>query len=133
VSGNDMSYDLFKDYVNSISYTKEKLLDSDDENWTTNYSPYMICKVFSMYKDTILYSNEMNMLHHLDNKLQFDYLLNIIRPSKRYATWPKKKKHRDFDFVKEYYNYSNKKTEVVMDILTECQIEDIKNIMYKGD
>jgi hypothetical protein len=127
-----MSYDLFKDYIPSISHTKKRLMDSDDEQWEKNYQPYLVNKNYSNFQDTILYANEMNKYHNLDNKLQFDYLLNSIRPRKRFSPWHKKTIHNDFDYVKEYYGYSNKKTEQALNILTKKQIEEIKSQMNKG-
>lgn len=127
-----MSYDLFKDYIPSISHTKKRLMDSDDEQWEKNYQPYLVNKNYPNFQDTILYANEMNKYHNLDNKLQFDYLLNSIRPRKRFSPWHKKTIHNDFDYVKEYYGYSNKKTEQALNILTKKQIEEIKSQMNKG-
>jgi len=127
-----MSYDLFKDYIPSISHTKKRLMDSDDEQWENNYQPYLVNKNYSNFQDTILYANEMNKYHNLDNKLQFDYLLNSIRPRKRFSPWHKKTIHNDFDYVKEYYGYNNKKTEQALNILTKKQIEEIKSQMNKG-
>ncbi len=127
-----MSYDLFKDYIPSISHTKKRLMDSDDEQWEKNYQPYLVNKNYSNFQDTILYANEMNKYHNLDNKLQFDYLLNSIRPRKRFSPWHKKTIHNDFDYVKEYYGYNNKKTEQALNILTKKQIEEIKSQMNKG-
>lgn len=127
-----MSYDLFKDYIPAISHTKKRLMDSDDEQWEKNYQAYLVNKNYSNFQDTILYANEMNKYHNLDNKLQFDYLLNSIRPRKRFSPWHKKTIHNDFDYVKEYYGYNNKKTEQALNILTREQIEDIKSQMNKG-
>ena len=127
-----MSYDLFKDYIPAISHTKKRLMDSDDEQWEKNYQAYLVNKNYSNFQDTILYANEMNKYHNIDNKLQFDYLLNSIRPRKRFSPWHKKTIHNDFDYVKEYYGYNNKKTEQALNILTKEQIEDIKSQMNKG-
>jgi len=127
-----MSYDLFKDYIPAISHTKKRLMDSDDEQWEKNYQAYLVNKNYSNFQDTILYANEMNKYHNLDNKLQFDYLLNSIRPRKRFSPWHKKTIHNDFDYVKEYYGYNNKKTEQALNILTKEQIDDIKSQMNKG-
>jgi hypothetical protein len=127
-----MSYDLFKDYIPAISHTKKRLMDSDDEQWEKNYQAYLVNKNYSNFQDTILYANEMNKYHNIDNKLQFDYLLNSIRPRKRFSPWHKKTIHNDFDYVKEYYGYNNKKTEQALNILTKEQIDDIKSQMNKG-
>jgi hypothetical protein len=125
-------YDLFKDYVPALSHTKENLLDSEDELWEKSYQPYLINKTFSYYMDTIMYANEMNRYAVTDNKLQFDYLLNSIRPRKRFSPWAKKEINSDIDLIKEYYGYSNRKAEEAMAILSSSQLEYIRSKLYKG-
>lgn len=125
-------YDLFKDYVPAISHTKKNLMDSEDELWEKSYQPYLINKTFSYYLDTVLYSNEMNLHADVDKKLQFDYLLNSIRPRKRFSPWNKKEIDSDIEVIKEYYGYSNRKAEEVLSILSDAQIEYIKSKLYKG-
>ena len=73
-----MSYEL-KEYLNSINYTKENLMDSDDPMWEKKYSPFIINKCLAPFNETIIAVNEMNQRHHLDKKLQYDFLLNSIR------------------------------------------------------
>ena len=44
----------------------------------------------------------MNMRHHVDNKLQYDYLINRIRPKKRFKKWDKKQdneKYRNYQGI----------------------------------
>jgi hypothetical protein len=127
-----MSYDLFKDYVPAISHTKKRLMDSEDEHWEKAYQAFLINKNFSNFHDTILYANEMNIHHTADKKLQFDYLLNSVRPRKRFSPWHKKTIHNDFEYVKEYYGYNNKKTEEALKILSKEQIDIIKSKLNKG-
>ena len=111
-----MSYEL-KDYLNAINYTKEKLLDSEDEMWEKKYAPFIINKCLAPFPDTIMLVNEMNQRHHLDKKLQFDFLLNSLRTRKRYTPWLKAKKNKNLEYVKEYYGYSNEKAKSALDIL----------------
>ena len=125
-------YDLFKDYVPALSHRKENLLDSEDELWEKSYQPYLINKTFSYYMDTIMYANEMNRYSMVDNKLQFDYLLNSVRPRKRFSPWAKKEINSDIDLIKEYYGYSNRKAEEAMSILSSSQLEYIRSKLYKG-
>ena len=82
--------------------------------------------------DTIMYANEMNQYSMVDNKLQFDYLLNSIRPRKRFSPWAKKEINSDIDLIKEYYGYSNRKAEEAMSILSSSQLEYIRSKLYKG-
>ena len=126
-----MSYEL-KDYLNSINVTKENLLDSDDPMWEKKYVPFIINKCMAPFNDTIMLVNELNMRHHLDKKLQYDFLLNSVRSKKRYAPWVKASKLKDLEYVKEYYGYSNEKAKAALSILNDEQIKAIKDSLNKG-
>ena len=126
-----MSYEL-KDYLNAINYQKTNLLDTDDEMWEKKYPPFIINKCLAPFSETIHLVNEMNIHHHLDSKLQFDFLLNSLRPRDRYTPWLKAKKIKNIEYVKEYYGYSNEKAKVALDILNDEQIKTIKDSLSKG-
>jgi len=126
-----MSYEL-KEYLNSINHTKENLMETDDPLWEKKYPPYIINKCLAPFNDTIMLVNEVNMRHHLDNKLQYDFLLNSIRSQKRFAPWVKASKLKDLEYVKEYYGYSNEKAKSALAILDNEQITTIKNSLNKG-
>ena len=124
-------YEL-KDYLNAINHTKEKLLDSEDEMWEKKYAPFIINKCLAPFPDTIMLVNEMNQRHHLDKKLQFDFLLNSVRTRKRFAPWLKEEKIDNLECVKEYYGYSNEKAKSALKILNDEQIKTIKDSLSKG-
>ena len=126
-----MSYEL-KEYLKSINQTKENLMDSDDPMWEKRYPSYIVNKCLAPFTDTIMFVNEMNGHHHLDKKLQYDFLLNTIRPKNRYAPWVRGSKIKDLEFIKEYYGYSNEKAKVALQILSNDQIKTIKNSLSKG-
>ena len=77
-------------------------------------------------------ANEMNKYHHLDKKLQFKFLLNIVRKKKRFSKWVKPTTDSNVDVIKEYYGYSNEKAKSALDILTKEQLKLIKERLYKG-
>ena len=124
-------YEL-KDYLNAINYTKEKLLDSEDEMWEKKYAPFIVNKCVAPFPDTLMLVNEINQLHHLDKKLQFDFLLNSLRTRKRYTPWMKAKKLKNLEYVKEFYGYNNEKAKAALDILDDEQISAIKKKLNKG-
>ena len=126
-----MTYEL-KDYLKAINQTKEPLLDSEDEQWVIGYPPYIVNKCLAPFPDSILLVNEINQLHHLDKKLQFDFLINSLRPRKRYVPWMKAKKLKSLEYVKEYYGYNNEKAKAALDILNDEQISAIKERLNKG-
>jgi hypothetical protein len=121
-----------RDYLNAINQTKEPLLDTEDEDWEKKYYPFIINKCISPFPDTIMLVNEINQLHHLDKKPQFDFLINSLRPRKRYTPWQKAKKLENLKYVKEYYGYNNEKAKAALDILNDEQISAIKTRLNKG-
>jgi len=124
-------YEL-KDYINAINYTKEPLLDTEDEDWVKKYPAYIVNKCIAPFPDSVMLVNEINQLHHLDKKLQFDFLINSLRPRKRYAPWMKAKKLKSLEYVKEFYGYNNEKAKAALDILNDEQISAIKERLNKG-
>ena len=124
-------YDL-KDYLKAINQSKEKLMDGEDEEWEKKYPPFIVNKCLSPFPDTIQLVNEMNQLPHLDKKLQFDFLINSLRPRKRFTPWMKAKKLDNLEYVKEYYGYSNDKAKTALEILNDEQISAIKKKLNKG-
>ena len=126
-----MTYEL-KDYLNAINYEKKNLMDTNDEVWEKKYAPFIVNKCLAPFPETLMLINEMNTNHHLDHKLQFDFLLNSIRTRKRFTPWLKSKKIKDIECVKEYYGYSNEKAKSALEILNDEQIKTIKNSLNKG-
>ena len=124
-------YEL-KDYLNSINYGKNNLMDGDDEFWEKRYPSIIVNKCLAPFPDTILYVNELNRMHWLDNRLQYDFLINSLRKRKRFAKWMKVSKIKNLDVVKEYYGYSNEKAKMALDVLTEEQLKIIKIKLTKG-
>ena len=67
------------------------------------------------------------MVITLDNKIQFQFLINSVRKKKRFGgRWLKQSKLKNLEYVKEYFGYSNEKAREALSILTNKQIEDIK-------
>ncbi len=122
------------DFVNAITISKKDII-KESENpalMEKEYSPFIVNKALSYFTDTILYANEMNMNAHLDNKLQFQYLINSIRPKKRFAKWVKAVSEDNLELVKTYYGYSNEKAHQVLSILSDDQLEMIRKKQEQG-
>ena len=122
----------FKDYLNSINFTKKNLMKSEDKEWIRKYPAFIINKILSGFQDTIMLVNEVNRNHFLDKDMQYSFLLNSIRSKKRFSPFLRASKLKDIDLVKEYYGYSNEKAKTVLDILTKDQLKLIKEKLYKG-
>ena len=120
-----------KDWLNSINQTKKNLID-EDPSLEKEYPPYIINRCFSGYLDTIMITNELNRYHFLPKKMQYDFLLNIVRVKKRFSPWLRKDTIKDLDLVKRYYGYSNEKAKQALRILTKDQLNFIKSKFETG-
>jgi|TARA_R110000796_G_scaffold99619_2_gene207945 hypothetical protein len=118
------------DYVNSINVTKKDIMPDDITEKA--YPAFMVNRALSYFNDTVLYANEMNVNHHIDNKLQYHFLINIIRKKKRFSKWLKPREVDNLELIKEYYGYSNEKAKSVLRLFNNEQIELLKQRIYKG-
>ena len=118
------------DYVNAINYSKKDIMQTRDDEKV--YVPFMVNRSLSYFSDTVLLANEMNKFHHLDSRLQFSFLINIIRKRKRFSKWVKPELENDLESVKEYYGYSNEKARQILSLLSPSQIQQIKEKVNKG-
>ena len=118
------------DYLKAINETKKDIMVDDIAE--REYNPFIINRGLSFFKDTILYANEMNRYHHLDNRVQFDFFINIIRKKKRWSKWIKASDIDNLELIKEYYGYSNEKAKSALSLMSNEQIEQLKQRIYKG-
>ena len=117
-------------YLNAINYTKQNIMV--DDLTEKAYNPFMVNRSLSYFNDTVLFANEMNQHHHLDNRLQFDFFINIVRKKRRFSKWNKPETVSDVEVVKQYYGYSNEKARQVLTLLTSKQIDELKKKVFKG-
>jgi len=119
------------DYVNAILQSKKQLIV--DEITEKEYAPFLTNRSLSNHKDCVLFANEMNRRHHLDKKLQNDFLLNTIRSMKRpFAKWAKAEKNDDLECIKLAFSLSNVKAHEALRLLSKEQIQQIKEETQKG-
>jgi|TARA_R100000426_G_scaffold12348_1_gene12363 hypothetical protein len=118
------------DYLKSINTTKKNIMV--DDLTEKEYNAFIINRGLSFFPDTVLYANEMNLNHHLDSRLQYDFLINIIKKKKRFTKWVKPQEIANLEVIKEYYGYSDEKAKSVLSLLNNEQIEELKKRIYKG-
>ena len=120
-----------KEWLNSINFSKTNLLDEDPDA-KKDYAPFIINRCLSGHLDCILFANEMNKYSFLDKDMQYTFYLNILRKKKRFSPWLRKDKIEDLESVKKYYGYSNEKAYQVLKILSNEQIDYIKQRLEIG-
>jgi hypothetical protein len=118
------------DFANAINHSKENLIVDD---WSERqYNSWIVNKSLSYGADTVIYANEMNARPHLERRLQFDFLINTVRPRKRYNKWLKAETVDVLATVQEYYGYSIDKARQVLPLLSDAQLEHMTNKLNRG-
>jgi hypothetical protein len=118
------------DFANAINHSKENLIVDD---WSEKqYNAWIVNKSMSYGADTVIYANEMNARPHLEKRLQFDFLINTVRPRKRFNKWLKPETVEVLSTIQEYYDYSIDKARQVLPLLTAAQLDAIKKKMNRG-
>lgn len=119
------------DYLNSINYSKKNIMVDDASEKA--YSGFMVNRGLSYFHDTALIANEMNINYHIDHRLQYDFMMNIVTKKKRFSKWLKSNEElNSINTIKEYYGYSDEKAKSILSLLSHEQINELKLRMYKG-
>lgn len=117
-------------FINAIHLTKEELIVDD---WSEKqYPPYLVNRGLSFGQDTVIAANMMNSRPHIEKKLQFDFLINSIRPRKRFNKWMKAQEVELIEMIKQYYNYSTEHARQVASLFDETQTKLLKQKLEKG-
>ena len=118
------------EWLRSINTGKKSvMMDEFDEK---QYPGFIVNKCLSGISDSVMYANEMNRMHWLDRKMQYDFFLYGLPKKKRFAPWMKAKKVKDLDIVKQYHGYNNEKAKNALEILTEDQIAEMRKVLSGG-
>lgn len=118
------------EYLKAINESKKDIMVDDIAE--KEYNAFMVNRGLSYFSDTVLIANEMNLNHHLDNRLQFDFFINIIKKKKRFSKWLKARDIENLEIIKQYYGYSDEKAKSVLSLFDHSQIDEMKNRIYKG-
>lgn len=122
------------DYVNTINSSKKNMMreSENDELSEKEYNAYIVNNALSYFPDTILHANMMNMSHHLDKRPQYEFLLNSVRPKKRFSKWAKNTGNDDLELVCEYYQCNSTRGREYLDLLSREQLKIMEKQIQKG-
>jgi hypothetical protein len=115
------------DFIKSISSTKKDIMENEKD-----YNAFMVNRGLSYFPDTVIYANEMNKFHHLDSRLQYSFLINIVRKRNRFSKWNKSIESENINAIKRYYDYSNEKARDVLPLLSNKNLKIIRGRINHG-
>ncbi len=119
------------DFINAINYSKEDLFQDPLAN--KDYDAYIVNRGLSYFPDTVVQANVMNQYPSIPKNWQFYFLLNSIAKKKRFSKWAKKDKATEsLNLVQEYFGYSSDKAKEALRILSDEQLNEIKQKLNKG-
>jgi|APSaa5957512493_1039668.scaffolds.fasta_scaffold72274_2 hypothetical protein len=119
------------DYIDTITTTKKNIMV--DEVSEKGYVPFIVNRGLSQYAETILFANEINKCSHLDNRLQYEMLLNIVRPKKMSRRkWGKFEASNNLEVVMEYYKCNSRRAQEYLSMLPDDELKKIKKRLEKG-
>jgi hypothetical protein len=122
----------FFDFLNAINDTKKDLLKEDPLS-EKDYVPFMVNRGLSYFPDTILYANEMNQHASIPKDWQFDFYRIGVSKRKRFSKWHKQEKiQEDVKLLMKEYNYSHQKTLQIIDLISEKQMQELRDKYKTG-
>jgi hypothetical protein len=120
------------DFVKSIMNGKEQVLVTEENRG--EYIPWVVNRALSAHPDCIFYVQDMNLFRKLPENMQNDYLYHSIRKKYRpFVPYPKNKETESISLISQAYKYNYKKAREVAALLSEEQINSIRELLYKGE
>jgi hypothetical protein len=87
------------DFVKSVSSDKKDIMVDEIEEKA--YAPFLTNKALSYHQDSVFFSNEMNIRHGTENRLQYLFFLNTLRKRQRFSKWQKPYTIKKLDDIKQ--------------------------------
>lgn len=123
------------DFMNSINSSKENLIRNSDSPAAAEkfYPPFPVARSLSYHADAILLVNELNLRgtasHAVSSKQHYEFLLHALPARRRFAKWRKPEIDEKINIICTAYGYSYDKAVEVIDILTDEEIENLKQLL----
>ena len=115
------------EFVKSINGSKVNLIRSADDPSAVEpkYVPFIINRSMSYFIDTVLLANEMNRYPEAPKIAQYEFLLETVRPGKRFSKWHKGDTEQ-LEVLQQYYKCSMAKAAEILQVITDEQYKSIK-------
>lgn len=118
-------------YLDAVSAKRDTSI-LEDMDFEKEYQSFLINRALSYHVDAILAANFMNERPLLDKRLQVFFLINTLRPRKRFSKWLKSEVSDNAQVIAEYYGCSVRKAQELVSVHTSDQIEHMRARIDKG-
>jgi hypothetical protein len=115
--------------VKSVTETKEDIYTGNE----SQYNPFVINKALSFNVDCVMFAQELNKYAAIPKDVQYTFLMEGLVKKRRYGKWVKKDTvSSDIALIKEAFNYGDDKASAVLNIISDKQLLELKELMNKG-
>jgi len=104
----------------------------DLPNFEKDYVPFIINRGLSYHEDAILAAAILDERPWLSKRLQVLYLINTLRPRKRFSKWLKPETLDDATVTAEYYGVSNRVARELVSLHSSGQLAKMRARLDKG-
>lgn len=121
------------DYIKMLSQTKE--VPEFDEHFEKTYNQYVTNMYFSLYQDTAMLANELQMMcTEMTNRVHFLFYHRMIPKRKReWVQWYKPEAITPkLEMIMDVYNYNRVKAQTALALLTKNDIKILNTMQIKG-
>lgn len=124
------------DYANAINGgdavngVKNNLMATDDPEITKGFPAFMVRRWLAQSQDTIVCAQQMNMLHSVDDWMQWNLGFHTIPAKKRYDKHSKKSAaDPDILLISDFYQISHEKAAEYLAVFTEEQVNHLRTVV----
>lgn len=121
------------DYVNAVcgqdavGGQKNNLLATDDPEILKGYDAFIMRRALAQNMDTIVCAEQMNLLHFVDDWMQWNYAFHTVPAKKRYSKWAKKSAaDPDIVMLSKHYQISPEKAAEYLALFTDEQMNTLR-------
>lgn len=120
--------------LQSINKTKQNIMRGTEvePQVITGYPAFLIRRLLSYHQDAAMIVNELNQLPHLDNQMQYEFLLHMLPKRNRFSKTHKAPNVERLQLVKQYYKYSDAKAFETLDLHTEEDFVQMQAHLSEG-
>ena len=119
------------DFLSDVNFKKENIVRQDLQA-EKEYNAFIVNMMLSHHADCILIVDELNTRHSMSKRMQYDFLIQLVRKGKRFARNGKAPKNDDINTIMDFYQYSEVKALEALSVMSESHVKNIKNKLKKG-
>lgn len=119
------------DYVSAINSRKDIVRTGETavDDAIKDYNPFLTNRALSYHQDTINVALKMNVSSDLSKIMQYDFLINIVRPRARFGKWGKPIVTDQLEMVSQYFDVNYDVAQQYLRLLSPEVVEQITRTM----